>query len=114
MATCASTEVTLIVQKIYSCALFEILLLDGIEMKSILMFNLMKLVVAQQGVPPLEDLKMAYYHTLIRYHLHFNNYLEICRSYKAMYESEEVSSNPDKWKPVSSYFMMPAMYIISS
>lgn len=54
----------------------------------------------EQDVPSLGELKMAYYHTLIRYHLHFNNYLEISRSYKAMYESEEVAVDPEKWKPV--------------
>lgn len=76
------------------------------RMRLVFIFDAKQLFVNLQGVPPLEDLKMAYYHTLIRYHLHFNNYLEICRSYKAMYESEEVSSNPDKWKPVGLYLMM--------
>ncbi|GMH32467.1 hypothetical protein BSKO_00301 [Bryopsis sp. KO-2023] len=53
-----------------------------------------------EGVPALDVLKMMYYHTLIRYHLHFNNYLEICRSFKSMYESEEVSTDAEKWQPL--------------
>ncbi|CAD7697337.1 unnamed protein product [Ostreobium quekettii] len=51
-----------------------------------------------EGIPSLEQLKLEYYLTMIRYHAHFNNYLEICRAFKAMYESEAVSNDVEKWK----------------
>lgn len=55
-----------------------------------------------QGVPPLEELKLIYYLTMIRYHAHHNNYLEICRAFKAMYETEGVANDPEKWRPVGA------------
>ena len=53
-----------------------------------------------QDVPSLSDLKVMYYNTLIRYHRKFNDYLEICRAYKAMYESRDIAEDPEKWKSV--------------
>jgi hypothetical protein len=37
---------------------------------------------------------------MVTYHLHYNNYLEVTRSYKAMYEDEEVAADPARWMPV--------------
>lgn len=53
-----------------------------------------------EGVPSLQELKLKYYLTMIRYHSHFNNYLEICRAFKSMYETEEVTKDVDQWKPL--------------
>lgn len=51
-------------------------------------------------IPSLFELKAIYYNTLIRYHRKFNDYLDICRAYKAMYESRDISSEEEKWKMV--------------
>ena len=39
---------------------------------------------------------------MITYHQHYHNYLEICRCYKAIYESEGVQDDPAVWGPVSN------------
>ena len=48
------------------------------------------------------ELKLQYYNLSIRYHEHDNNYLEICRCYKAIYETSSVADDPEKWQPVRS------------
>ena len=53
-----------------------------------------------QGTPSLMELKLQYYTLSIRYHEHDNNYLEICRCYKAIYETATVADEPEKWQPV--------------
>lgn len=55
---------------------------------------------AEEGVPSLPELKVKYYELMIQYHIHNNNYLEVCRAYRSLYESEGVTENPDKWTPV--------------
>lgn len=55
-----------------------------------------------QGIPSLGELKLRYYELMITYHQHYHNYLEICRCYKAIFESEGVDADPAVWKPVSS------------
>ena len=39
----------------------------------------------------------------IRYYSHNNDYLEICRCYKAIYEISSVKENPSRWIPVTPY-----------
>lgn len=39
-----------------------------------------------QGTPSLQELKLMYYQLLIRYHEHNNSYIDICRSYRSIYE----------------------------
>ncbi|XP_059642895.1 26S proteasome non-ATPase regulatory subunit 12 homolog A-like [Cornus florida] len=51
-------------------------------------------------IPSLPELKRVYYELMIRYYLHSNDYLEICRSYKAIYEIPSVKENPTQWIPV--------------
>jgi hypothetical protein len=46
------------------------------------------------------ELKLQYYTLSIRYHEHDNNYLEICRCYKAIYETATVADDAEKWQPV--------------
>jgi hypothetical protein len=53
-----------------------------------------------QGIPSLGELKLRYYQLMITYHQHYHSYLEICRCYKAIYESEGVQDDPAQWGPV--------------
>ena len=54
-----------------------------------------------QGTPSLEELKLQYYHLLIRYHNNANNYIDACRCYRAVYESDSIKDDKKKWVPVS-------------
>lgn len=49
------------------------------------------------GIPTLPELKLAYYELMVRYYSHYNNYLEMTRCYRAMYETETISADKDKW-----------------
>nr|XP_010924969.1 26S proteasome non-ATPase regulatory subunit 12 homolog A isoform X2 [Elaeis guineensis] len=51
-------------------------------------------------IPSLLELKRIYYELMIRYHSHNNDYLEICRSYKAIYDIPSVKEDPEQWIPV--------------
>ncbi|KAG0492779.1 hypothetical protein HPP92_006177 [Vanilla planifolia] len=51
-------------------------------------------------IPSLQELKRTYYELMIRYHSHNNDYLEICRCYKSIYEIGSVQENPSQWIPV--------------
>eukprot|EP00878_Enallax_costatus_P045491 GHUV01054858.1.p1 GENE.GHUV01054858.1~~GHUV01054858.1.p1 ORF type:complete len:108 (-),score=18.05 GHUV01054858.1:17-340(-) len=53
-----------------------------------------------QGIPTLPELKLRYYELMITYYQHYHNYLEICRCYKAIYESEGVQADAAVWVPV--------------
>uniref|UniRef100_A0A5B7AJ35 PCI domain-containing protein n=1 Tax=Davidia involucrata TaxID=16924 RepID=A0A5B7AJ35_DAVIN len=55
---------------------------------------------APADIPSLLELKRIYYELMIRYYSHSNEYLEICRSYKAIYEIPFVKENPAQWAPV--------------
>ncbi|GBF93932.1 26S proteasome non-ATPase regulatory subunit 12-like [Raphidocelis subcapitata] len=55
---------------------------------------------AEEGVPSLPELKIKYYQLMIQYHMHSNNYLEVCRAYRSLYESEGITEHADKWTPV--------------
>ena len=50
----------------------------------------------------MEELKLLYYRLFIRYHEHDNNYLEICRCYRSIYETDTVAADPEQWKPVGN------------
>ena len=56
-----------------------------------------------QDTPSLEELKLKYYQLSIRYHSHNNSYIDICRCYKAIYETDSIAEDPAKWKPLSHY-----------
>ncbi|WZZ91764.1 hypothetical protein YC2023_120343 [Brassica napus] len=56
---------------------------------------------APAGIPTLLELKRIYYELMIRYYSHNNEYLEICRSYKAIYDIPSVKETPEQWIPVS-------------
>ncbi|XP_022747128.1 26S proteasome non-ATPase regulatory subunit 12 homolog A-like isoform X1 [Durio zibethinus] len=51
-------------------------------------------------IPSLLELKQIYYELMIRYYFHDNDYLEICRCYKAIYEIPSIRENPSQWIPV--------------
>ncbi|XP_059624408.1 26S proteasome non-ATPase regulatory subunit 12 homolog A-like [Cornus florida] len=55
---------------------------------------------APSDIPSLLELKRIYYELMIRYYSHSNDYLEICRSYKAIYDIPCVKENPEQWIPV--------------
>eukprot|EP00891_Asterochloris_glomerata_P006770 jgi/Astpho2/6770/e_gw1.00103.16.1_t len=54
----------------------------------------------EEGTPTLEELKLQYYHLLIRYHINANNYIDACRCYRAVYESDSIKDDKEKWVPV--------------
>ncbi|KAK6125731.1 hypothetical protein DH2020_040523 [Rehmannia glutinosa] len=51
-------------------------------------------------IPSLLELKQIYYQLMIRYYTHSNDYLEICRCYKSIYEIPSVKEDPAQWIPV--------------
>lgn len=55
---------------------------------------------APADIPSLLELKRIYYELMIRYYSHNNDYLEICRCYKAIYDIPSVKENPAQWMPV--------------
>ncbi|XP_045819980.1 26S proteasome non-ATPase regulatory subunit 12 homolog A-like isoform X2 [Trifolium pratense] len=59
---------------------------------------------APADIPSLLELKRIYYELMIRYYSHNNDYLEICRCYKAIYEIPSVKENPAEFIPVGSLF----------
>ncbi|OVA11826.1 Proteasome component (PCI) domain [Macleaya cordata] len=55
---------------------------------------------APADIPSLLELKRVYYELMIRYYSHNNDYLEICRCYKSIYEIPSVKEDPAQWVPV--------------
>ncbi|KAM0928611.1 hypothetical protein ACQ4PT_002585 [Festuca glaucescens] len=55
---------------------------------------------APAEIPSLLELKRIYYELMIRYYSHNNDYLEICRCYKSIYEIPSVKEDTAKWIPV--------------
>ncbi|XP_057496811.1 26S proteasome non-ATPase regulatory subunit 12 homolog A-like [Actinidia eriantha] len=55
---------------------------------------------APADIPSLMELKRIYYELMIRHYSHSNDYLEICRCYKSIYEIPSVKEDPTQWIPV--------------
>ncbi|XP_071725119.1 26S proteasome non-ATPase regulatory subunit 12 homolog A-like [Rutidosis leptorrhynchoides] len=55
---------------------------------------------APADIPSLLELKRIYYEHMIRYYSHSNDYLEIARCYKQIYDIPSVIEDPAKWIPV--------------
>lgn len=55
---------------------------------------------APADIPSLMELKRIYYELMIRFYSHSNDYLEICRCYKSIYEIPSVKEDPTHWIPV--------------
>ena len=51
-----------------------------------------------KGTPSLEELKIQYYRLMIQYHLHEKNYLEVCRSYRAILDTPGIAADPTAWE----------------
>jgi len=43
-----------------------------------------------------QDLKLRYYHLMIRYYFHEKNYLEVSRSWQAIYDTPQVKNSPQQ------------------
>jgi 26S proteasome regulatory subunit N5 len=50
------------------------------------------------GTPTLEELKLAYYDLMVRYYSHENNYLEMCRAYRAVLDTPSVEAERAQWE----------------
>ncbi|XP_022947667.1 26S proteasome non-ATPase regulatory subunit 12 homolog A-like [Cucurbita moschata] len=55
---------------------------------------------APADIPSLMELKRIYYELMIRYYSHHQDYLEICRCYKSIYDIPSVKENSAQWIPV--------------
>ncbi|KAH7427331.1 hypothetical protein KP509_10G039600 [Ceratopteris richardii] len=55
---------------------------------------------APPEIPSLLELKRMYYELMIRYHSHKNDYLEICRSYHAIYDTSTMKEDPLQSTPM--------------
>ncbi|CAO2826131.1 unnamed protein product [Amaranthus hypochondriacus] len=55
---------------------------------------------APADIPSLPELKRIYYELMIRYYKHHNDYLEICRCYKSIYEIPSIREDPGQWIPI--------------
>nr|KJB75154.1 hypothetical protein B456_012G027200 [Gossypium raimondii] len=64
-------------------------------------------------IPSLLELKRIYYELMIRYYFHNNDYLEICRCYKAIYEIPSIRENPSQWIPVKHISIYPLSMLLS-
>ena len=53
-----------------------------------------------QGTPSLEELKLQYYRLNIQFHQQEHNYLEICRCYRAIYDTPSIVADDTAWKQV--------------
>lgn len=51
-----------------------------------------------KGTPTLEELKIRYYSLMIKYYLHEKDYLEVCRSYRAILDTPQIASNTSEWE----------------
>ena len=67
---------------------------------------------APADIPTLLELKRIYYELMIRYYSHNNEYLEICRSYKSIYDIPSVKETPEQWIPVSIIPLVRCLSII--
>lgn len=54
--------------------------------------------------PTFQDLKIRFYSQMIRYFLHENKFLDVCKSFMAMYDTPKVKSDENSWKEVCFFF----------
>lgn len=47
-----------------------------------------------------QDLKLRYHELMVRYYSHQGEYLNICRSYRAMYETKLVQQDKNRWQQI--------------
>lgn len=51
--------------------------------------------------PEVEDLKLRYYELMIKISLHDDKYLDVCKHYRAVFDSKTIKDDEAKWKEVS-------------
>jgi len=61
--------------------------------------------------PTFQDLKIRYYTQMIRYYLHENKYLDVCKSFMAMYDTPKVKQDEKQWK---EYLRMTVLFVVLS
>ncbi|PSC75238.1 26S proteasome non-ATPase regulatory subunit 12 [Micractinium conductrix] len=54
----------------------------------------------EEGTPSLEALKLQYYQLMIRFYQHERDHLEVCRCYRAVYDTPSIQEDPAKWQDV--------------
>ena len=47
-----------------------------------------------------QDLKLKYYELMIRINLHADRYLEVCKNYRAVYDTPKIAEDRLAWRPV--------------
>lgn len=68
------------------------------------------MVRAVQGTPSLEELKLQYYRLNIQFHQQEHNYLEICRCYRAIYDTPSIVADDSAWKQVRNATTLPPAF----
>jgi len=61
--------------------------------------------------PDFQDLKLRYYELMVRYYHHNDDYLNICKAYRSMYDTKLVQDDQDKWKLLLKYIVV---YVVLS
>ena len=59
------------------------------------------------------DLKLKYYELMIRLDLHADKYLDVCKHYRAVYDTPKVAEDPNAWKPILQniiFFVLLSQY----
>lgn len=59
-----------------------------------------------------QDLKIKFYELMIRYHLNDSNYLEVCKSYHAIYKTPKIQENLELMKRVRKKQILSANIVI--
>lgn len=54
----------------------------------------------EEGTPSLEALKLQYYALMIRFYQHEANWLEVCRCYRAVYDTPSIQEEAARWQDV--------------
>lgn len=60
-----------------------------------------------------QDLKIQYYEYMVRYYLHENKFLDVCKSYLAIFNTPCIQADESKWKgPLTAHalYLVLAMY----
>eukprot|EP01089_Gocevia_fonbrunei_P013533 TRINITY_DN3480_c0_g1_i1.p1 TRINITY_DN3480_c0_g1~~TRINITY_DN3480_c0_g1_i1.p1 ORF type:complete len:486 (-),score=92.52 TRINITY_DN3480_c0_g1_i1:51-1508(-) len=61
---------------------------------------------ALNASPDFEDLKILYYERMVQFYKASNEYLDICKSYRQIYDTKLVQSAKDKWTTFLKYIVV--------
>ncbi|KAJ1502634.1 26S proteasome non-ATPase regulatory subunit 12, partial [Coelomomyces lativittatus] len=53
-----------------------------------------------------QDLKLRFYELLIQYDLHEENYLNVCKSFREVFDTESVLADENKWKEILTFIVI--------